>query len=305
MEERMKRWMVGGLLLAALLDSCASEKSSGKPVLAVTYGILGSVVKELVGDTFEVRVLMPAGADVHEWAPSAKDIEALHHASLIVRNGLNLEEGLAKALDQAAVDVPVFTASEHIVVRTVKAGQGLPGDDADQQPGAKDPHLWMDPERLKAIELALAVELKTRFGTDVSAQAADLAKRLDALDASVKAAVAALPAERRRLVTGHESLGYYAEAYGFTLVGAIVPSLTDQAEVSAADMAALKTTVQKNPVGVIFTELGTPPRVAQTLGAELHLKVVEITTHSLPADGSYFTFLKTLTDTIVGALKAS
>ncbi len=303
----MKLGIGGGLLLAALLGaSCASEKPSGKPVVAVTYGILGSVVKDLVGDNLEVKVLMPAGADVHEWAPSAKDIEMLHHAALIVRNGLNLEEGLAKALDQAAADgVPVFTASQYITVRTVKAGQGLPGNDADQQAGAQDPHLWMDPSRMKAIELALAGELKSRFGTDVSAQAADLAKRLDALDVGVKAAVASLPPDHRRLVTGHESLGYYAEAYGFTLVGAIIPSLTDQAEVSAADMAALKNTIKKNPVGVIFTELGTPPKVAQTLAGELHLKTVEITTHTLPADGSYFTFLKGLTDTIVGSLRAA
>src|SRR5262249_16024991 len=154
---------------------CASEKPSEKPVVAVTYGILGSVVKDLAGDAFDVKVLMPAGADVHEWAPSAKDIEALRHAALIVRNGLNLEEGLAKALDQAAADgVAVFTASDHIAVRTVKAGQGLPGDDADQQAGARDPHLWMDPQRLKAIELALADELKTRFGSDLSARSADL-----------------------------------------------------------------------------------------------------------------------------------
>jgi zinc/manganese transport system substrate-binding protein len=305
MEEGMKRWMMGGLVLA-LLGSCASEKPSDKPAVVVTYGILGSVVNDLVGGAFDVKVLMPAGADVHEWAPSAKDIESLRHAALIVRNGLNLEEGLAKALDQAAADgVPTFTAAEHIAVRTVKAGQGLPGDDADQQAGARDPHLWMDPQRMKGIVIALADELKHRFGTDLSASTADLTKRLDALDAQVKAAVAALPPDRRRLVTGHESLGYYAEAYGFTLVGAIIPSLTDQAEVSASDMAALKTTLQKNPVNVIFTELGTPPRVAQALAGELHLKVVEITTHTLPPDGSYFTFLNGLTGTIVGALGAS
>src|SRR5262249_9396344 len=150
----------------------------------------------------------------------------------------------------------------------------------------------------------LADQLKAK-GIDVSDRAADLGRRLDSLDAEIKTEVASLPAAQRLLVTGHESLGYYAEAYGFTLVGAIVPSLTDQAEVSAADMAALKKTIQRTKVGVIFTELGTPPKVAQTLGVELGVKVVELTTHNLPADGSYFTFLRNLTQTIVGALKSS
>jgi len=293
-----------GAVVLTLLAGCASEKPAGKTVV-VTYGILGSVVKDLAGPDFDVQTLMPGGADVHEWAPSAKDIERLQHAALIVRNGLNLEEGMTKAIDQAASSgVPVFTASDYIDVRVVKAGQGLPGDDPDQQVGAQDPHLWMDPLRMRAIATALADALKTRFGVDLSARADDLSRRLEALDAHVKAEVAVLPSDRRRLVTGHESLGYYAEAYGFTLVGAIIPGLTDQAEVSAADMAALKTAIQTTKVPVIFTELGTPPRVAQALGRELDVKVVEITTHTLPPDGSYFTFLTGLTDTIAGALKS-
>jgi len=301
----MLRCLGLALLASASLVSCAPETTAAKPAVAVTYGILGSIVSDLVGPAIAVKVILPNGADVHEWEPSPKDIETLQHAAIIVRNGLDLEGGFAKALDQAAAaGVPTFTASDHIAVRTVKPGQGLPDDDPDQQAGAKDPHLWMDPLRMKAVELALADELKTRLHLDVSARAADLAGRLDALDARIKTKVASLPAEKRKLVTGHESLGYYAEAYGLTLVGAIVPSLTDQAEVSAADMSALKKTIQNTRIGVIFTELGTPPKVAQVLGTELHLKVVEITTHTLPEGGSYFTFLTGLTDTIVGALQA-
>jgi zinc/manganese transport system substrate-binding protein len=300
----MYRLMGAALVLLGLL-SCAPKKTAEQPTVAVTYGILGSIVSDLVGPAIEVKVVLPNGADVHEWEPSPKNIETLQHAALIVRNGLDLEGGFAKALDQAAAaGVPMFTASDHITARTVKPGQGIPDDDPDQQAGAKDPHLWMDPVRLKAIELALADDLKTRLNLDVSARAADLAKRLDELDAQIKVKVASLPPEKRQLVTGHESLGYYAEAYGFNLVGAIIPSLTDQAEVSAADMAALKTTIQKTKVGVIFTELGTPPKVAQALGKELGLKVVEITTHTLPPGGTYFTFLTDLTNTIVGALAA-
>ena len=295
-----------GLLLLLLSCTAQTPKTQARPTVVVTYSLLGSLVKDLVGDEFEVHVSLPNGLDVHEWEPSAKDIEALNKAALIVRNGLGLEGGMERALTQAqAAGVPQFVASDFIVVRTVKSGQGLPTGDPDQAVGAQDPHLWMDPLRMKAIVQALAVALKTRFGTDLSTRAADLASRLDALDARVRAKVDALPPEKRLLVTGHESLGYFADAYGFTLVGAIVPSLTDQAEVSAADMAGLKKTIQRTKVRVIFTELGTPPKVADALGRELGLKVVEITTHALGPDSSYFTFLETLSDTVVGALAES
>jgi zinc/manganese transport system substrate-binding protein len=292
--------------LSLLLAGCAPppQPTGGKRTIVVTYSVLGSLVKDLVGEQFDVVTSMPNGLDPHEWEPSAKDIETLNHAALIVRNGLGLEGGMEKALAQAeAAQVPTFTASQHMTVRTVKAGQGLPTTDPDQAVGAKDPHLWLDPQRMKAIVLALAAELKSRFGTDLEPRANDLANRLDALDAKIKAEVALLPEAKRLLVTGHESLGYFAEAYGFTLVGAIIPSLNDQAEVSAADLAALKQAIGARKVAVIFTELGTPLRVTAALGKEVGLKVVEITTHALGPDGSYFTFLETLSQTLLGALQ--
>jgi len=297
--------LAAGLLLLASCGPTAPAAPT-KPSIVVTYSVLGALVKDLAGDQFAVTVSMPNGLDVHEWEPSAKDIEALNHAQLIVRNGLGLEGGMEGALAQAeAAGVPIFTASDFITVRTVKAGQGLPTGDADQAVGAQDPHLWLDPLGLKRVVVALAADLKKRFGTDLDARAADLGQRLEALDAEIKAQVAALAPDRRLLVTGHESLGYFADAYGFTLVGAIVPSLSSQAEVSASDLAALKQTIQGRRVSVIFTELGTPPKVAQALGTEVGLKVVEITTHALGSDGDYFTFFRTLATTIVGALESA
>jgi zinc/manganese transport system substrate-binding protein len=299
--------LILALILAAVSFLSCSEPHPQAPAprtLVVTYSILGSLVKDLVGDSFHVVVSMPNGLDPHEWEPSAKDIETLDKASYLVRNGLNLEGGMEGALAQAAAaGVPVFTASDHIRIRTVKAGQGLPNGDPDQAVGAPDPHLWLDPVQLESVIFALAADLKARFGTDLDGRAADLATRLDALDAATRKAVGQLAPERRLLVTGHESLGYFADAYGFTLVGAIIPSLSSQAEVSATDMARLKTAIGARRVPVLFTEAGTPPKVAQALGSELHLKVVEITTHALLDDGSYFSFFQALTDHIVGPLR--
>lgn len=305
LSSRSSRAVWAALAAVLLLMSCGpSPAPTGKKSLVVTYSILGSLVRDLVGDQYDVVVSMPNGLDPHEWEPSAKDIETLNKASLIVQNGLNLEGGMEGVLSQAAAaGIPVFTASDHITVRTVKEGQGLPTGDEDQAVGAQDPHLWLAPAQLKAVITALATELKARFGTDLDARAADLNARLDALDAEIRAEVATLPVERRLLVTGHESMGYFAEGFGLTLVGAIVPSLTSQAEVSAADMAGLKTILRDKKVTVLFTEQGTPPKVAEALGSELGIQVVEITTHALLEDGSYFTFLRTLAQTVISALR--
>lgn len=304
----MVRFSLAALMAALVLFAgCAPAAApSGKKTIVVTYSILGSLVKDLAGDQFDVVVSMPNGLDPHEWEPSAKDIATLNKAALIVRNGLNLEGGMEGVLTQAETSgVPMFTAADHITVRRVKEGQGLPNGDADQAVGAQDPHLWLDPRGMKAVVTALAADLKSRFGTDLDARAADLGARLDALDAEIRTQVARVPEARRLLVTGHESMGYFADAYGMTLVGAIVPSLTSQAEVSASDMANLKKAIQGRPVAVLFTEKGTPPKVADALGAELNLRVVEITTHALGSDGSYFTFLRDLAAGVLGPLSDS
>jgi len=279
-------------------------RQAGKRTIVTTYSVLGAAVRDLAGDAFTVTSAIPNGLDVHEWEPSAKDIEALTRADLIVENGLGLEGGMGKALDQARkAGVGFFTASAHIPVRRVGAGEGIPSDDPDQQAGAEDPHLWTDPLAVKAVVDALAVDLRQRFGVDLSARAADLDARLTALDAEIRARVDALPAQRRKLVTGHESLGYFAQRYGFKLVGAVIPSMTTEAESSAASLEALKKLIRRNQVSVVFTELGTPPRTVEALARESGVRAVSLTTHSLPADGSYFTFERTLADTILSALR--
>jgi len=294
------------LSLAALLTGCQKSQHAvkEKKSIVVTYAVLESVVRDLVGDTFEVTGEIPNGLDPHEWEPSAKDVEALNKADLIVENGLGLEGGMEKALQQARdAGVKVFTASEAIQVRTVGAGEGIPSDDPDQAPGAQDPHLWMDPLAMKSVADALAARIKNDFKVDLTGRSKDLDKRLDALDADIRASVATIPTANRKLVTGHESMGYYAQRYGFKLVGAIVPSLTTQAEVSAKDMAALKKLIAANKVNVVFTELGTPAAVADALARDAGVKAVPLTTHSLPEDGSYFTFQRNVTAQIVGSLK--
>jgi zinc/manganese transport system substrate-binding protein len=303
----MRVRLASTLILAALIAAaCGTPDGShtGKPTVVVTYSVLGAVVKDLVGDAATVVVLMPNGADPHEWAPSAKDIETLTRAGLLVENGLGLEGGMGNAFAQAeAAGVRRFVASDHVTIRRVGSGEGASPADPDQAPGAQDPHLWMDPLTVRDAMDALAGQLKTDLGIDVSARAADLDARLATLNDEITAVIATIPAERRTLVTGHESLGYFAKRYGLTLVGAIIPSTTTSAEPSAADLAALADKIRAAKVPAIFTELGTSPAVAVAVGSETGAKVVELTTHALPADGLYGTFLKNIAVLIADNLR--
>lgn len=297
--------MAGALMLSACLPaSDASGSTASVKTIVVTYSALGAIVKDLVANQANVHVLIPNGQDPHEWDPSAKDIEAVNKADLVVQNGLGLEGGLTKTLEQArSSGVNFFTASDYITVRKVGVGEGIPGVGGDQNVGADDPHLWLDPLNMKSIVEALAPVLKNRLGIDVGANALSLENQLDALNRELASQVSTLPQADRKLVTGHESMGYFAKRFGFKLIGAIIPSLTTQAEVSASDLSALKQLIEANQVKAVFTELGTPPAVATAIGQETGVKVVQITTHALPPDGSYFTFMRQLTQTVVSALK--
>ncbi|MCL2679479.1 MAG: metal ABC transporter substrate-binding protein [Dehalococcoidia bacterium] len=320
----MRKIVAIALILPVVLGaSCVRPPPSDKPSIVVTYSLLGSLVKELVGEQARVTVSVPNGLDPHEWSPSARDIEAINHADLVVQNGLGLEEGMLKALEQAKKNgVRIFTASDYIEVRHIGEGELAEHEEEDEhehghehghehehehghehKAGAADPHLWTDPLAMKQVVAALAEYLKTNLGIDVDAASLQLQSRLEALNEQIHEIVSQVPGDSRKLVTGHESMGYFASRYGFQLIGAVIPSLSNQASVSAADMAVLKQLIIRHDVKVIFAETGTPPAVAQAIAAETGAQVVEVTTHGLPADGSYFTFASNLAHTVANALK--
>lgn len=291
-----RRWggwaagLAAALAVAALLAGCGSgDSSSSRPTIVVTTPMLGSLVRDLVGDQAEVKVLMPNGADPHEYQPSAKDVAALGSADLVVENGLKLEEGLEDALDQARDDgVPFFTATDHVTLRRFAA------TDAEEiaEHGPEDPHIWTSPIAMREMVAALGPAVQKELGIDVAARATDLEEQLTALDGQITTTLAPIPVARRKLVTGHESLGYFAQRYNFEVIGALIPSLSSQAQVSASNLAALRQQVEAEGVPAIFNEAGTPAGVASAIADQTGVPVIEVATHNLPDDGSYFTFMR-------------
>lgn len=330
---RLPRALVASLPLLSLLAACGGDdggtaSGDGVPTVVVTYAVLGAVVADVVGDRAEVVVLMPDGTDPHEWSPSAKDVSRMLDADLIVDNGLGLERNLQDPLEEAADSgVAVFTVADHVTVRTIGAGE-LPEDGHDHadepadehadepadehsdehadehEAGAEDPHLWMDPLTMKQWVGPFA-DAMAAAGVDVGDGATRVQAELDELDAEVRTIVDTVPEADRVLVTGHESMGYFADRYGFTLIGAVVPSLTSQAEASAGALAELREQIEQAGVQVIYTELGTPKATVDALADDAGVQVVELSTHTLPDDGSYQTFLLDIANTVVDGLRAS
>jgi ABC-type Mn2+/Zn2+ transport system permease subunit/ABC-type Zn uptake system ZnuABC Zn-binding protein ZnuA len=260
-----------------------------RPHVVVTTPVLGSIVRDLVGDQARVSVVMPNGADPHEFQPSAADVAALSGADLVVANGLGLEEGLEGALRQAAEGgTPVVEATDLVALRRFDPS----ARDAIAEHGPEDPHIWTDPLTMRALVAGLVPVLRDEAGIDAAARAAALEDRLTRLDAEIRATLADVPPGRRTLVTGHESMGYFAARYGFRVVGALVPSLSSQAEASAGNLAGLRRQVQAAGVPAIFSETGTPSGLADAIAGETGARVVEIGTHALPPDGSYLTMMR-------------
>lgn len=298
---------------ATSLVACGSGDASGdasgdggSPTIVVTYSILGDVVQQLVGDAATVQVIIPNGQDPHEYEPSAKDVAAIQDAGLVVANGLDLEEGLASVLEQAADDgVDVFVATDHITVRSFGAED--PTDDhgaegAGEEGGGQDPHFWTDPTKMAELAPDLAADLERVLGVQLDTQLAAFDAAMTSLDAEIASIMAVVPAGGCRLVTGHESLGYFAARYGCTLVGAVIPSLSSSAETSAEALAELHAVADAAGVQAIFTEVGTPKQIVEQVADEVGVPLVELPSHKLPDSGGYPAYLTDLAIKIATAL---
>jgi zinc/manganese transport system substrate-binding protein len=298
--------LAGALLAAACGGSDgAAGGDGGGPDVVVTTSILGDVVENLVGDAAEVEVIMPPNADPHDFQASARQAAALREADLVVVNGAGFEAGLEDAIDGAVDDgATVFAAVDH--VDTLPAGEH-----ADEGEGV-DPHFFTDPARMAAAAEALADALADNVpGFDDQAfrdRAGAYLDQLRALDAEVEATLAPVPAADRKLVTNHDVFAYFADRYGFTVVGTVIPAITTSAEPSAGELDELAATIEAEGVRAIFADTSSPEALAEALAAEVggDVQVVELYSESLGGPGSeggtYVDMIRTDATRIAGAL---
>ncbi len=292
--------LVSAFISLVIFASCSSSSDSTNtsesisqtnftelPVIAVTYSVLGDLVSQLVGDNATVNIVIPDGQDPHDFQPSAKDIEALNNAAIIVSNGLDFEEGLNKVLKKIADSGGnIFMVGENITV--LKNEEGT------------DPHLWLSPATMLEMLPALTTAINQATGSDISDSANLLTAKLQDLDKEVAALITSLG--ECKLVSGHDEMRYFADRYGCEVIGAIIPSFTTTSEATAGELAKLKIQIEQNKVSAIFTGLGASPDTATQLARELGVKAVTLSTHYLDGVANYQEFILKMVKQIEEAL---
>jgi len=298
--------------LALGLTACSSTPTVTGPVdVVATTTVLGDVTEQVVtcggGD---VTVLMPIGTDPHEFTPSSEQVAQLVRANLVVANGLGLEEGLAQALESAESDgARVLTIADK--VDPIEFGghdDHAEGDGHDH--GSQDPHVWMDMNRMADAAQIIGDELADTTGDAAYAECGtQVADDIRAAETEVRTLLEGVPADRRILVTDHDALGYLADAYGYEVVGTVIPGGSTLGQPSSADLAELVATMRAEGVTTIFSGVGNPAAVADAVAAELgdDVQVVSLYEGSVGEPGSgaetYIGMMKANASTIASALQ--
>ncbi len=273
-------------VLMLLLTGCDGPAGTDGVQVVTTTTVLGDVVRNVVGDDADVEVLIPLGADPHDYQASSRQVAALSEADLVVVNGLLLEEGLGDVLDAVRGDGANILELAPLL-------SPLPfGDEA------ADPHVWLDPIRMGEAARLISAELAALEPTvDWSVRADAYANELLAADQQIQAVLAGIPADRRKLVTNHDALDYFAARYDFEVVGTVIPGGSTLADPSSAELAALVELIRLHEVTAIFTETTEPSALADAVAAEsgIDVEVVDLYTGSLGEPGSG-------ADTLIGML---
>ncbi|MDH3706124.1 MAG: metal ABC transporter substrate-binding protein, partial [Acidimicrobiia bacterium] len=292
--------------------SDTSDAGERGPVIVATTSIWADVVANVACDGLvDVQTIVPVGADPHAFEPSLADRGRIDSAQLIVANGLSLEEGLADTLD--ATDTPVFTMADHVA--TIDYATDVDHDDEDaghddEHDQGADPHVWLDPTRVRDAIGPLVDEMVATAGLDraeVDACAAAYRSELDTLDAEVAAILDAVPTERRALVTNHDSLGYLADRYGYEVVGTVIPTPSGLGATNPAQLEALAELIERRSVPAIFSETQHSADDAEALADRVgDVEVVTLRTGTLGDPGSgaetYLAMVRTNGELIADAL---
>jgi len=276
--------LIGLLIAIAGLTSCTASQqgSSDHTSVIATTGILGDVIENIGGEAIALDTLIPPGVDPHDYAPSAQQVASISAADFVFANGLGLEEGLTDLLEQAASEgIPVIYLAEQL------------------DPIDTDPHFWHDPARM-----GRAAELIADSLDESSAYPAEL----EVLDHEIEALLSGIPAERRLLVTGHDFFDYFADRYGFEVLGTIVPGGGSLGSPTSADLAALVALIEQYEVPASFIENTSSPELAESLASEVGrpVEVVEVASDSLgepgSATGTYMDLIRSNANAIAVAL---
>jgi len=286
------------LFLFLLITACSAVQPSapiaGLPRVLAVESFLADIAQNVAGDRLTVETLLPLGVDPHAYQPTPRDVAKVADSDVLIVNGAGIESYLDSLLANAGGQRLPALAQVQVVI-TASAGLTPRPDPQGEHPEG-DPHYWLDPNNVIAYveNIRNGLSQVDPDGASVyAANAAGYIEQLKALDQWIAQQLASIPPPRRLLVTNHESLGYFADRYGFTVVGAVIPSVSTDASPTAQQMAALIEQIKASGAPAIFLETGANPQLAQQIAAETGVKVVtDLYTHSLSApDGPAPTYI--------------
>lgn len=265
-------------LAAALAAGCGSgenEGGSAEPELSVTATTthLGDFVRQVGGDRVDVQQILGPNADPHGYDPRPSDVQALAHADLVLQSGGDLDEFLGDLIESSGSEAPIVEAIDS--VETIEGG-GDGHEEEGEHAEEEDPHWWQDPRNVVRVVTATRdalIEADPDGRQTYERNAAAYIDELRRLDSAVARCIERIPAGDRNLVTTHDALGYYADRYGLKVIGALIPSLSTQAQPSSGDTQDLVEQIERLEVKAIFPESALNPKledaVARETGAEV------------------------------------
>lgn len=312
-------WFVLAIVLAGWMTACAAPAQTSIPLgvtarsapariaprVVAVESFLADIAQNVAGERVHVDALMPPGTDPHSFEPTPQDVKKVADSDVMIVNGAGLEGFLEKLLSNAGSRAVVLEASKGAASRALKPGE--PHDAGN----SGDPHFWLDPtQTVKYVEnIRDGLTQADPGGAAVYRANADAyIAKLNALDAEIKQTLGAIPADRRKLVTDHDIFGYYADRYGFEIVGMVIPSFSSADTSSAQQVAALIDRIRATGAKAIFLEQGANPQLAEQIGKESGARIVTgLYSHSLSdANGPAPTYLRMLeydTQVIADALR--
>ena len=257
------------LIVCIFMSACqsATPLASGLPRVMATESFLKDIAQNVAGSRIKIETLLPVTVDPHEYQPKPQDVTRLAQVQVLIVNGLGYETWMQKTLDSLSGQRQLIVATNGLVPNPDPSGEHPEGD----------PHMWMNPRNTinYVDQIRDGLSQADPAGKDVYARNADAyIAELQALDQWVKNQVNQLTVERRLLVTNHDALGYFAKAYDFKVVGAVIPSVTTDASPSAQQLASLIDTIKSSGAPAIFLDIGENQKLAEQIATETGVKVV-------------------------------
>jgi zinc/manganese transport system substrate-binding protein len=309
------------LLIMSLLLTAYGNNSSNQPAAAAngaklkvvaTFSILGELVQNIGGDKIALHTLVGPGGDTHTFEPSPKDSVALVDAKLIFENGLGLETWLNELYTASGSQAKRVVVTEGLeLIAMAHDEHEATGPDEEHGHGEFDPHVWHDVANvIREVEtirdvLTAADPANTK---SYQANAESYLGQLKELDSWVVEEIKKIPANRRMLVTSHDTFGYLARRYGMEVIGSGLGSIsTETGDPSAAEVVKLIEEIKAVGVPAIFTENVANPKLMERVAAEAGVTLgPQLYTDALGEPGSdgetYLKMMRYNVTTLVTAL---